>query len=59
MPQVDESVSTAGAARLLGKTRMQVRYLIRTGRLRAEHKGNLWQVSRRSVEELKERAESA
>ena len=58
MPQVEELVSTAGAARLLGKTRMQVRYLIRTGRLRAEHRGSFWRVSRRSIEELRERAET-
>jgi len=58
MPEAEELVSTAMAALLLGVTRMQVRHLIRTGRLQAERKGNIWQVSRRSVEELKERVEA-
>ena len=57
MPQVEELMSTARAASLLGKTRMHVRYLIRSGQLSAKHKGNLWMVSRRSVEELKARDE--
>jgi excisionase family DNA binding protein len=54
MPEAEELVSTAAAALLLGVTRMQVRYLIRTGRLRAVREGNLWKVARRSVEALKE-----
>ena len=54
MPQTEEMVSTAAAALMLGKTRMQIRYLIRTGALRAERQGTRWMVYRSSVENFKE-----
>jgi excisionase family DNA binding protein len=57
MPQPEEMVSTAKAAQMLGKTRMQVRYLIRTGVLRAERQGTRWMIHRHSIEALKEREE--
>lgn len=57
MLQPEEMVSTAAAALILGKTRMQIRYLIKTGQLQAERQGERWLVYRQSVEQLRSRPE--
>jgi excisionase family DNA binding protein len=44
-----EWITTATAARLLGLTRVQVRYLIRKGVLQARKVDGRWLVSRSSV----------
>ncbi|MER3398037.1 MAG: hypothetical protein C4316_05775 [Chloroflexota bacterium] len=49
MDQEQEWITTATAARLLGLTRVQVRYLIHKGVLQAKKVDGRWLVNRASV----------
>jgi excisionase family DNA binding protein len=50
----DEWITTNEAAKLIGVTPQQVRYLLRHGILRGRKFGHVWMVERRSAKEYKE-----